>query len=641
MKRHMMILVLLCAAASILVNAQEQVATISPSNPKIGDEIAISYNSKTKAATLRDVKELTAELLVYRDPDPPLLIEVPMKQSRAVWRGSFKLEEPKSQLLLLRFVSGEQKDDNGENVWDFLVYGKAGKPVKGAYVQRGLMLQYGGFRPFFKREKNIEKAKDSFTNEKEQYPENWRAYTALWDIWLKEKNDDETKAKVKAELDRLYELYKNDQDVAVWFLRYFEQTDQKERADQIREEMIKADPKGRLAHNKQRDAIYREQDPAKRAEMAEQFLQDFPQTGHELNSLQSVLAASWIQSDQYDKAFALLEKMPNPDAILYNMAASKLIEKGERLDVAVAWAKKGVDLLRNPDPATKPSFLLSAAQVKSYVVDRLGMLLETYASGFHKLGRTAEALAHFEEAYTLSKGDNANINERLVESYVANGKYDRAMEVAAECIKKGKSNDNLLAHYKAAYTKAKGSEQGFDETLKEVRDIAKNEMRKKLLKDRVNKPVVDFALKTLDGKITKLSDLKGKVVVVDFWATWCGPCKASFPYLQKVYEKYKDNPNVVILAVNSWEGAKNEEERIKTVQKFIEENKYTFSVLLDENDKIIGKYGVEGIPTKFVIDKRGMIQFRDIGFSGGQEMMDKMDLQFEMLLSDEFYSSTQ
>jgi peroxiredoxin len=75
------------------------------------------------------------------------------------------------------------------------------------------------------------------------------------------------------------------------------------------------------------------------------------------------------------------------------------------------------------------------------------------------------------------------------------------------------------------------------------------------------------------------------------------------------------------------------EDREATVKKFISENKYTFPVLLDTD--VVEKYGVEGIPTKFVIDRNGIIQFKSIGFEGGDKMMVEMDLQFEMLLGDD------
>jgi len=108
-------------------------------------------------------------------------------------------------------------------------------------------------------------------------------------------------------------------------------------------------------------------------------------------------------------------------------------------------------------------------------------------------------------------------------------------------------------------------------------------------------------------------------VIVDFWATWCGPCKASFPGMQVAVNKYKDNPNVKFLFVDCWE---NGDDFAVGVKKFIGDNKYTFHVLLDEKaasgkqEKALSTYNVDGIPTKFIIDKNGNIRFKFVGFMG-------------------------
>lgn len=112
-------------------------------------------------------------------------------------------------------------------------------------------------------------------------------------------------------------------------------------------------------------------------------------------------------------------------------------------------------------------------------------------------------------------------------------------------------------------------------------------------------------MKDLSGKELSLSDLKGKNVFLNFWATWCPPCKAEMPEIQKLYEETKDS-NLVIVAVELGEP-------LSTVKSFIDENKYSFKVLLDSDQSVASKYNVASIPTSYFIDIDGNVISKSIG----------------------------
>ncbi|WP_431029213.1 TlpA family protein disulfide reductase [Lysinibacillus sp. LZ02] len=115
----------------------------------------------------------------------------------------------------------------------------------------------------------------------------------------------------------------------------------------------------------------------------------------------------------------------------------------------------------------------------------------------------------------------------------------------------------------------------------------------------------DFTLQTLTGESVTLSDLKGKKVILNFWASWCPPCRAEMPHLQEYYEKYADADNVTIIAANTTyndQGAEN-------VQKFVNSYDITFPVLLMPEDNIIKLYEVLTIPSTLMIDTEGRIQY--------------------------------
>jgi thiol-disulfide isomerase/thioredoxin len=131
----------------------------------------------------------------------------------------------------------------------------------------------------------------------------------------------------------------------------------------------------------------------------------------------------------------------------------------------------------------------------------------------------------------------------------------------------------------------------------------------------------DFTAYTPEGKAVKLSHYKGKVVVLDFWSTWCGPCQTSMPHLEKVYQQVKDS-GVVVLALCVWD-EKDAYEKWLVAKKGV----YTFPTLFDSagrgKDNIAAsKYQVTGIPTQYVIGKDGRIAASLIGYKPGQTFLE-------------------
>jgi cytochrome c biogenesis protein CcmG, thiol:disulfide interchange protein DsbE len=114
----------------------------------------------------------------------------------------------------------------------------------------------------------------------------------------------------------------------------------------------------------------------------------------------------------------------------------------------------------------------------------------------------------------------------------------------------------------------------------------------------------DFTLQTLEGETLSLSDLEGKAVLINFWATWCEPCRIEMPFFQDRYERY--SPHFDVLAVNY---AEPEE----TVRRFVEAEGLTFTILLDRNAQIVRQYQVRGYPTTVIVDPDGIIQVYHIG----------------------------
>ena len=626
---------LLMSPINVLIGADNGPATITPMKPSPGDVIRIEYNTASKAANLKNVKGITAEVLLLQDKEVPNLVEIPLRRSGKVWNGIFKLEGKKNKALLFKFVSGEMSDDNGHNVWTRMVYGTDSREVEGAHLslaQVYFLGEYVGFR----KPKNVDSAIQELKLERTMYPENVTAAAFSWSLDLQASPGLATRTKILDELNMMLEQHKDSEEDAALFVEFLDRLNKSAIADSLRRYWIENNPRGKLAEVRQLNEVGAQRNVLRRAILLEQFLQDFPQHGESKRNLEQTLIESYATARNFEKAGFLMRQLEPPSSTLLNSLAWEIIQGGEdgpMLDSAVAWARYGIDVIKSGKDSKPP--YLSKEEWKKSQKENLGLLFDTYGFGLSRFGRKKDAERAYEQAVKLTDGKQADIDERYCEMCLLNRSYQKVLTIAPNFIANGMMSDTLLADYKMAYVAVKGSAKGFDAVVANQRLIAKEAARMVLIKSRMNEPAPDFSLRRIDGTLMNLAALRGKVVVIDFWATWCGPCQVSLPYLQKLYEQFSNNPNVVILGINTWENVTGDE-RERIVKKFIADHAYTFPVVYDEG--VVNEYGVQAIPTKFVIDKKGRIQFKSEGFFDGRKMMDELALQIDLLLSDDFYS---
>jgi peroxiredoxin len=120
----------------------------------------------------------------------------------------------------------------------------------------------------------------------------------------------------------------------------------------------------------------------------------------------------------------------------------------------------------------------------------------------------------------------------------------------------------------------------------------------------VGSQALDFELTSLNGDTIRLHDLRGKIVIINFWATWCEPCKVEMPLFEKLFQS--EPSNLEILGVNF-------DEPPQQVEKFVANYQLNFPILLDPGGEVQALYRVIGYPTTFVVDEQGIVQFHHIG----------------------------
>jgi thiol-disulfide isomerase/thioredoxin/tetratricopeptide (TPR) repeat protein len=633
------LLLLLFIFAPAVAQKTTNRAAFAPSKPKVGDKIAVTYNAS--GTPLAKASAVMLDVLVYPGNPSPDFKEIPMTKSGSKWKASITVGDKKTALLAFRFTSGDSIDDDHDNVWAQMIFDKSGKPVEGAHLGAA-MLYYYGVRSF-KRAHDLDLENNELEAELLAHPDNWDAATTLWDALLTKDTGDSLKTALRAKLDKFSETNSGNDSLLAQYPAWYDRLGDSAKAKEIRTSGAARMPQGRVAFEARMSQIGLEKDAAKRVDLAKSVLTDFPHLDStSLRRVTLTMLNSARAAGNADVIVSALGKLTDPAWYNYMQAGSKLVALGVHLEEAESFAKKAVDMTATPDPKDRGDYKTN----KDWRADATGSWvtsLDIYARALAKNGKGAEAELNFSLAYDSSKGEDSELDQRFLQTLAQNKKYQKAVDLGSDIVVKGKSTDSLMVDMKHAYALNAGAasfdslpaekKTSFDDIVAKAHAAMVEAMRKKVLASRISEPSVDFTLNDLDGKPVHLADFKGKVIIVDFWATWCGPCKSSFPFFQKVYDKYKSNPKVAFFALNSWEHEKDYAATVDNAKKFRDDHKYTFPILVDGKNEVIDKYQVDGIPTKFIIDPSEKISFKSIGYDG-PDMEEEMTQQIEVLLAE-------
>ena len=625
MKTIFLLFISILAVAVLPAQPNFTALQLNPVYPGQNSGVEFVYNQSLSSL----IRKEPIKVAVYLIGKEIKAMEPTLKHYGSNYKGWVQTDSTTNAIAFV-FYAGEEKDVNANKGYVVPVYNNKKEPVRG-YYGAAANLWGGGMSDYFLGieantgvalmvlEEGI--AKDPQLKYDPEFLGNYFNF-------LSRAKKKEAKHLITKEL-QLFAAKPNLSEIdytliAQWYDRFKE----KNVADSFRNIMKTTYPKGNWVKADATNALVlslRAKKPAdeKKAQVEEFLKQNSSDNQESIKEfLQQQVANAYVQEKnwkglfEYAKNLTAASRASMFNNVSWNMAEEGIenIQEAKRMSYeATSWAENEVKA-----PTEKKPAMLTGLQWEEQRKRNFAMYADTYAFILYQNGTYKEGLPYAKSAATYNKFADAEYNERYALLAEKALPASEAQKLIEGFVKSGKASAKTKAALKNIYVKEKGSDTGYAAYLTNLEEEAIIARRAEIAKGMINEPAPAFALKDFEGNSVSLASLKGKVVVVDFWATWCGPCIASMPGMKKAQDKYKGNPNVKFLFVDTWEKVDN---KLQNAKDFMTKKGYDFHVLLDTEDNVVSDFKVSGIPTKFIVDGKGNIRFKAVGFDGNDDAL--------------------
>lgn len=616
MKRLTLLLPLLLILAGCgSVPEYTQKFALSNAKPQAGEKVTVYFLPAADAGE----KEVVLKVYEYKSNLTDTK-DYPMEKKGKGYTATFTFSEGVRGGLLIIDNGGETENNDGYG-WYLQVHGADGNPVPGSDAGMAYAM-VNWAEGVLDLKKDSEKAYILMKNDLEKHPELQREFAQPWLNLLNAVKGKDIEAHLSSVVSLIEAAADKSEDDYTFLVSYYTNRKNPEKVNEIRTAYKEKFPEAVYFQRVQFNEFNREGDITKKLELADKFRKDYPSSEY-LDDLNDILINWYRDNKKYDDALRYIDMHKEKvRPYRYFMLALRMYEEEYDAQTALKVADMGIAKAKAEyeNPVDKKSAAESEADWKEGRGSLIAMNLYVKGLLLEQLGKKSEALAVMQENYSYAKGTDDKYNALHARLLLAEGKTAEVIKLCEDAVLRGYDNTQVAETLREAYIKKNGSESGFAEYLSALEKPQRDKLISKLEKDLMNEPAPQFTLVDLSGKEVSLSDYKGKTVIVDFWATWCGPCLQSFPGMQNAVDKFAKDENVKFLFVNAWERVADKK---TNAEDFIAKKKYTFHVLMDYENKVISDFGVQGIPTKFIVDKNGNIRFKSVGFSGNTDHMVK------------------
>lgn len=631
--------------------------------PVAGEQVTLSY--KPDGGPLEGKHNISGIIYMFNDYKWAL-DDIELKEKNGKWEGSYKL--PAScAFIAVKFISSLNgqvvaADNNNDLGFVATTVNKKNVRLPGANLAWGIFRKPSANKApqgyFDKFDISAQALEMWVKKEMEYHPKEISKYFDSYLEMLKLNHPDSFPKLALRNLNRFAkDPNLTEQGYTILWEGYAHMVKDTPKADSVQRVVMQKFPKGTMQRLNQYNQIYAMPLDEKKLLAFEAFLKAFPISQYRRDSINTQnfiyyntyrqLASAYFASNQNEKLFALVPEMDfatlneiyrwNIDRIF---ALSRL-----PLERIYPVSHVLIDQLvqKRHDHSYMEGMRYTPRQAYDFAVMQLDNKLSIHIRLLNKMGKYQEALPYFDYLSAKGRYSDAALNEVTVNILEHTGGEKKVLSVLEEGIKAGAATPVMMTKLKVLYEKRTGKTGGFDayaEALKPVDEVKKTKdaLKAKFIKQKVD----DFELTDMDGKVVKSADWQGKIVVLDFWATWCYPCKMAFPGMQQLVDRYQNDPQTKVFFISTMEKKPSYKEEVR---KYIQTSGYRFNVLYDkqnpadgQNDfvfkKLTATFNSSAIPRKVVI-KDGYIRYTAEGYSGSpSQLLDELSYVIELLKAE-------
>lgn len=593
--------ILLLTGVAINARSQQRV-TIAPQYPQRGDLVTVTYDPQAPAAVIPD--SVSGVTLVFSYSNfYDVATRIPMHRQGTKWSTSFRLAGFATYATFY-LESGELIDKPAADSHYAVTVYAGHQPVENGLLYKAYSLSaQKGKSPGLAAEQAA-----LYQQELDHYPGNYEAKVRL--LQYKMQHATNAAARESARQQALQVIAQkfnsapavsgNLNKVTMGYLIIGENS----RVDSIRQVVLKRFPASEAGIEQLASNIRKEKDTTIRIRLLEQALQK--ETAKNANAY----------TGMHEQLFDLYAAQRNTGKALYH--ARKVASQRRNPWTAQTLKELAATLQTNqlaPDTARYYA-QMALAQADSFPAGIIRFFPETgyiypFVDDSTRKAVTRKAQANLHSLLGLIDLQQERLHEGAQQ-------MDSALAIAQD--------HETLNNATAFYTRTNNTEK-----LKSVQQLREKILLDKVRRQLISRPAPSLqAFVDMKGQPVSPDALKDKIILIDFWATWCVPCMQEMPYLQQLYEAYKDNPKVVFMVVNS--GARN---TLADARGWFGHKKYTFPVYYNTDPDVGEKFRFNIIPATYIIDPKGNIRFANIGFEGA-EVAAKLKLQLQLVESASF-----